>query len=259
MIINQLPIVLLLSLFSLIVFATVPERCVSVNFLMTTTSDSLYTAAEFAVGKYPNLIPTFDNLQWTSYNSYVQNFTIDAWDPAFDGGNNCGLNHNRVCELYIGVVGYCVNSTLFNTVDFTFNISLTKESGIFRNTVPYQTIAPGQQNSYKMCVDTNASSFVYLSTNRDACGCSTNYTNLQMTVSKTQEKPELTDYVWQLADVFSTHSLPLLSTDDSVRPGSCECKVAFLLVVTIIIVINLSTCIYIYLLVCINLLHFLTF
>ena len=209
-----------ISFYLTTIASTVPERCVTINFYMNTTSDSS-TTAEFAIGKYPNLVPTFDNLQWTSYDNFEQNFTIDAWDPAFDGGYNCGPNRDHVCELYIGVTGYCTDPAI-PTVEFTFTVSLDHETGIYRQTVDKQSIAPGAQNTYKMCVDTNTSSFVYLSTNRDACGCSTNYTDLQMTISKTQEKPSLTDYVWQLADVWSAHTLPLLTTDNSVRPGSCK-------------------------------------
>lgn len=191
----------------------------SVNFFVDTTSDPVYTSAELAIGKYPNLVPTFNNLEWTSYQNDIQNFTIDAWDPAFDGGHNCGPNQDDVCELYIGVTGYCVNAT--GTVDFSMDITLSYEDGVYGETVAGQTIAPNGQNTYKICVNTNTSAFVYLSTNRDACECPSNYTNLQMSVSKTQALPSLNDYVWRLADVPSDHTIPLLVTDKAVRPGSC--------------------------------------
>ena len=57
------------------------------NIWVGKSSDKSKTP-EIALGKWPNLAPTMDNLEWTSYNNVEQNFTISAWDPEFDGMTN---------------------------------------------------------------------------------------------------------------------------------------------------------------------------
>lgn len=59
----------------------VPEPCNNLEVVTYSTNNTDYTVSELAIGKYPNTKPTFDNLQWTSFEWGVNNLTISAWDP----------------------------------------------------------------------------------------------------------------------------------------------------------------------------------
>jgi hypothetical protein len=59
----------------------VPDPCYNLEIVTQSLGDTDNTVAELAVGKYPNTVPTFDNLQWTSYKWGLNNLTIGAWDP----------------------------------------------------------------------------------------------------------------------------------------------------------------------------------
>jgi hypothetical protein len=189
---------------------------------MYTVNGTNGNAAEFAIGKYPNLVPTFNNLEWTSYNNLVQNFTISSWDPAFDGGTNCGPYGTDTCELYIGIFGYCVNSE--PVVNFLLEITLTINTGVYESPQNNQKIAPNGVKNYLFCVNKTVDSDAILQANRDACDCPTNYTNLQVAVSKSNKQATLEDRVWRLDDrkVGVVQAVPLYQSDLNTRPGACQ-------------------------------------
>jgi hypothetical protein len=54
----------------------VPQPCNSLNIQVRTANLNDTNLAELSIGKFPNTVPTFDNLQWTSYRFGFQNLTI---------------------------------------------------------------------------------------------------------------------------------------------------------------------------------------
>lgn len=68
----------------MMIYSIVPNACSSLNiFVGNSTFDS--SMPELAVSQWPNLRPTFNNIQYTSYDWGYQNLTIDTFDPNFFG------------------------------------------------------------------------------------------------------------------------------------------------------------------------------
>lgn len=199
---------------------SVPDPCTDIRVYLNTTSHSDSSSAEVAIGKYPNFYPTFDNLEFTSYEYSPQNFTISAYDPSFDGGSNCGPNKNSVCELYIGVFGYCPDPSV-KSLSFELTVTLAPTDNALNQLFDQQYVGANGQRSYQFCEPKSAANiYAILSTNRDACGCPYNYTNLQMSISRTNVDATLNDRVWRLDDSVSAHTVNLLASDPFARPGS---------------------------------------
>ena len=105
-------------------------------------------------GKWPVLKPTSDQMTWSARSWINTSIVIDAWDPAFEGGNNCGENSNELCTYYIGVYGRCHYSTSANdTVSFSINATLKPHHKIFNVPQYNQHVAAKEMVQYGFCVE----------------------------------------------------------------------------------------------------------
>jgi len=198
----------------------VPSPCYDLNIFVTTTSDAEVSAAELAVGKYPVVRPTFANLEWTSYDWAVQNLTISAWDPNFDGGYICGPNGDSLCYIYIGVVGYCgINDS--SPFEYDITATLTRSRRIYGKPQINQKISAHGTNFYEFCVDHEADITAQLLAWNSACDCPNTYSDLNMVISKTSFDANANNLVWHIdtSDV-GYKQIQLLDTDSDTRPGT---------------------------------------
>lgn len=193
--------------------------CKTLNINLTTLAENDIKVAELAVGKYPNTIPTFDNLEWTSYNFGNQYLTIPVWDNSYVGGYICGINSDSLCYYYIGVYGYCVDN--FNVpVTYNLNVQMDRVHVDFNNPRTNQTIVPKGRNDYEFCIHDEKDVSIQILTYTDACTCPTRYSNLEMVVSKDNRDARLSDLVWRITSYdTSTREITLSANDEDVRPG----------------------------------------
>jgi hypothetical protein len=194
--------------------------CYDLNIYLTTAYQSDIKVAELSIGKYPNTVPTFDNLEWTSYNWGDQNLTINAFDPNFDGGYVCGADGKSLCEMYVGVYGYCVDD-YDNPIDFEITASLIRNHKIFNVPQRNQYVAPMTHNFYEFCVASEADATAQLLTFTDACSCPYNYSDLEMVISKTNRQATSQDLVWRVEHTdVGYKEIDLMVSDIDTRPGT---------------------------------------
>ena len=144
-------------------------------------------STNIAIGKWPNVLPTLETKTWGGYSSFSQNFTIDAWDPAFDGGNACGADGQQACYYYIGVRGYDGTFGSYSSINFDLTITLTPQHRAFGVPQLAQLVAPGATNRYKFCINADTASPFYSPDARvnlysftDSCACPEAYADLQV-------------------------------------------------------------------------------
>lgn len=192
-----------------------------------------YVSAEVAIGKWPNVAPTYpEDKAWTGYSSFGQNFTIDAWDPSLDGGNTCGPKQQDPCWYYFGVFGFDGSYGSFASVFYQLTVTLTHQHAIFNVPQLAQLVAPGGQRQYKFCLNTDPASPFYSKDARvnlysytDSCACPEAYSDLQVVVSKSDPSAGIHDNVWRIGhgykDASGVSALDLApSTDVDVRAGT---------------------------------------
>ena len=195
---------------------------------MLTITDPEASAAEFAVGKYPNIAPTFANLQWTSYQNKVQNFTISAYDPSFDGGYNCGPNKNEICELYVGILGYC-SPTIANSnntrLDYELTVTTTPAVNNYGVKYTNQHMSAGNtKHAYPFCIPTETNTYVTLDAVRSSCDC-TSANDYQMYISKSNPAVPRHGHVLRLDSSPAVNNIPLLTTAPVFKTGTCKCVI----------------------------------
>jgi hypothetical protein len=208
----------------------VDDPCSSLNIFINGTDDISNTSVpELAVGKWPNLRPTFDNLQWTSYDWSYQNLTIDVWDPNFDGGNTCGPYSNETCIYIIGVLGYCAGDQL--PVPFQFHVhQFPLASNIFNEELVNQSVTALAYQTYGFCVretdfeSTTTNILVEFLTWKSSCYCPTSYVNLQLIVSLTNPNASGSDLAWTVDHDAEYSSIVLTQSDSSTRYGTCKLR-----------------------------------
>jgi len=105
-------------------------------------------SGDIYVGKWPVLRPQLTRtdppgwrplLTWTSYEWKSNNLIIESWDPAFDGGNNCGPTEKEECFYIIGVHGWCQYSDL-PPFDYTIRVSVTAAANNIFNEPQYNQV-----------------------------------------------------------------------------------------------------------------------
>ena len=185
---------------------------------------------ELAVGVWPNTKPTFDNLEWTSYDWGSQDLTISAYDPALQGGRHCGPTGGELCYLYVGVVAYCTNLTIAKSnptpwgkpgINFTLTATLSRASNIYNAAQKDQMVTPKGATSYAFCVDDETEDTVAdLQSFTDACACPNSYTSLQMVVSKIKPSAAIDDLVWRATDGSASRRITLDGSSNSTRAGT---------------------------------------
>lgn len=194
----------------------VDEPCSSINIWVG--NSTLNTSVpELAVGKWPNLRPTFENLEWTSYEWGFQNLTISLWDPNFDGGKNCGASKNETCFYYIGVYGYCAGEQL----PVHYNLEVTKIPFDNQDLYFNQTIVANSKREYSFCISSPQNTSIEFLRWKDSCSCYSEYTSLQMVVSKTKRNADINDLVWSIDRDEEFDGIYLMQNDVATRLGSC--------------------------------------
>jgi len=175
------------------------------------------------VGKWPNLRPTFDNVEWTSYEWNYQNLTIDVWDEEYEGGIICGPNKNTTCEYIIGVYGYCdVVSAERTSLDYDLIVtSVPTTVNILNHPQMTQQIEAHGSNSYGFCLtDTNHDVTIEFLQWSDACTCPFSYANLQVVVSHTKKEATMGDITWSIDHDAEYHTIVLRKDDPAVKTGT---------------------------------------
>lgn len=131
--------------------------CNSMNILINNENiqDPSSQSVEVVVGKWPNIQPTYTDLVWMGYDNYNQSFTIDAWDPSFDGGNTCGSIGKDPCYYYLGVYAWCADPYLSNNAQISYSLTVTleKQHKIYGVKQVGQSVKARGTNQYKFCVD----------------------------------------------------------------------------------------------------------
>ena len=186
-----------------------------------------HVSAEIAIGKWPNVKPDAGKKSWTGYSSFNQNFTIDAWDPAFDGGSTCGANADEDCYYYINVFGYGSQYN-YMAVGYTLTVTLVEQHRIYDVPQLAQFATPGAAKTYKFCVNPdktpNLDATIDLFSYSDACACPDSYSNLELAVSKRLSTAGINDNVWRVGHGVKPKdgrtTLNLLKTDPDTRAGT---------------------------------------
>lgn len=195
----------------------VPDTCTSLNIWLGGGSKET-GIGELAIGKYPNLRPTFDNLQWTSYELGDQNVTIEAWDPNFDGGKECGPFNNETCQYVIGVLGYCLTSDV-TSVDFRMIATLTPVDSVYGVLQTDLTISPYEDKRFEFCISQEMDVAAQLLSWTSSCDCPNSYSNLEMMVSRTNPEVSREDLAWRISHHEDEEAVYLLQEDPDTRPG----------------------------------------
>ena len=203
--------------------------CDSVNLkLYNTDSADKSNVPELAVGIWPNTKPTFNNLQYTSYEWGMQDLSISAYDPALQGGSHCGTSGNELCYLYIGVVAYCTNESVATgpkwgnkpAISFSLTATLSKAANVYNAAQLEQQVAAEGTTSYAFCVeDESEDTVAELQSFSDACTCPNSYTALQMVVSKSKPGATVGDLAWRATD-GSPRRITLDGASNSTRAGT---------------------------------------
>lgn len=192
-------------------------------FLNGTANISATSVPELSVGKWPNLHPTFDNLQWTSYNWGHQNLTLDVWDPNFEGGASCGADGHDPCTLVIGVLGYCAaDQTPVPYILRATPIALTATANIYQVPQLNQKVEAHSGHSYGICVSDDVNVTAQLVSWDTGCDCPNNYVHLQMVLSRTNPAAVSSDLAWTVDHDDAVTSIDILSSDPASRPGTCK-------------------------------------
>lgn len=198
----------------------ITNPCESVVITAQSTTNLDITAAELAVGKYPVVEPTFKNLEWTSYNWGLQNLTIDAFDPNFDGGYICGPDKKSICQLYIGVTGYCSTNQTTH-VNYTLNVQFENANNIFQTPQLQQNIQPQTYNRYQFCYTSDVDITAQLLTWTNPLICPSKYTDLDLIISRTNRYATSSDIVWRVpASNTGPKEILLFANNTDVRAGT---------------------------------------
>jgi len=208
----------------------VPDPCYEVNVFCETNSPNLvYASAQLAVGKYPTLLPTFDNINWFDYDYNPNNVTISAWDPEFDGGKNCGKRKDGVCWIYIGVIAWVDSSAASaagqpkGQVTFTLTATLKRTHKIFNVPQIKQTVQANGVRQYGFCITDDRSVMAELLSYTEACTNPQTYTDLEMVISRTNANAGIRDYTWRVGHsdaVGGRKQIELPSDNGGTRPGA---------------------------------------
>eukprot|EP01038_Epipyxis_sp_PR26KG_P012580 gene12580-16870_t len=204
----------------------VTDPCTDMHVFVGDSSTPDTSVPEYAISKYPNYYPTFDNLAWSSYDWIQQNNTISAWDPNFDGGWVCGPNKNSLCQYYVGIYGYCAGTE--TSLTYKLQIDMIPAHAIFDKlqlNQSFSSVSTTNPNmrSYDFCVRGNFSVSAVLESWKDSCNCPNNYADLSMVISRTNKHATESDLVWRLVNDDSTEDIStvyLLENDPYTRPGS---------------------------------------
>lgn len=198
-----------------------PDPCLTVNIVIGNSSIST-NIPELAVGKWPNLRPTFDDMQWTSYEWESQNMTISALDPNHVGGMDCGKYNNETCYYIIGVLGYCAGNQSF-PVDYTMVATLTKNVATYGNVQMNQAIEANGVRRFQFCVSDETDVSVNVMQWDSSCDCPSAYTYYDMSVSRTNPIAQRSDLSWKVEHGTDSDNVLILSSDDDdTRPGICK-------------------------------------
>jgi len=192
------------------------------------TLDTKYFSAETAIAKWPITTPDIYSKGWSGYSSFNQNYTIDAWDPAFDGGNTCGSDKKQPCYYYITVFPYDATYGNLDDITYTITVTLKPQKRIFGTPQLNQIVGANAVNSYKFCVNPtttpDANAQVQLFEYTDACQCPDTYSDLEMVVSSSMPGAGIDDNVWRVGygnkPSSGLSTINLLASDTDTRVGT---------------------------------------
>jgi len=206
----------------------VPDPCYDLNLVLATPSGTANGVAELSVGTYPNNSPDGikstgygTSIEWTSYNWGDQNLTINAFDPNFEGGYNCGPNKDQLCTVIIGVYTYCVNS---GSLTYELTPTLKRAKKIFGTPQKSQTfsssVSGGNVKNYGFCVLNNNDVTAQLQSYYSSCQCQSKYADLEMWISKYNTAATINDLVWRVGHGTADKNLHLNVADTNTRTGT---------------------------------------
>lgn len=205
---------------SLSIVRIADDPCQGLHIFIGNQTNANVSVPELAVGKWPNLKPTFNNLEWTSYDWGFQDLFIDPYDPSFDGGNTCGFYRNETCYYTIGVYGYCVANLPY--VDFSMIVE--KYAGpvnnIYKIPQANQEVGFSSLVQYGFCASTHDNMRAEFQIWKDAAQCPTMYAHLQMVISRTNPKATIGDLTWSIDHDEEYDYIDLLTSDPSTRDGT---------------------------------------
>lgn len=208
----------------------IPSPCYDLNLFLTTPGGSSVGVSELSIGTYPNDAPNGLNangwgksIEWTSYNWGDNNLTISAFDPNFEGGNNCGPNKDQLCTLIVGVWGYCSDPKA-SSLNFVLTPTLTRAKKIFGTPQKAQTfssqVSGGSVNAYEFCVLDNEDVTSQLQSYYASCQCQSKYVDLEMWISKYNSEATINDLVWRINHGSADKRIALNAADIDTRTGT---------------------------------------
>lgn len=192
----------------------VPDPCNNMNILLGNSGNLALYSTDIYIGKAPLVQPNPYTLGWANFFWGNKNLTISAWDPAFKGGYNCGLNGESLCIYYIGIVPYCLAS---GSMQYNLTVSLTRAHAIFGIPQTNQLVAASAlRNSYNFCVSNSADVLATLTSFQNTCPVSS-YRWLDMIISPTYTTPTLNSLGWHMGR--TQNSISLKTTLPNFRTG----------------------------------------
>lgn len=202
----------------------VPDPCYNLKInTYNNSGDPCCTSTDLYVGKWPNVRPSSDHLVWSNFFWNDKNLTIYAWDPAFFGGYHCGPDGFSLCYYYIGLHGWCLDTSDYTTdITYTLDVTLHRAHAIFDLPQKNQTIASGESKYYKFCVADAKDVLATLTSFQEECQSSSDpYTWLNMVISRTDTTPSMSGLVWRMIRSHEYRNyIPLRATLPQFRTGA---------------------------------------